>query len=90
MNVEETELISLNDRPSSSPEAGLLRQVLASNDKLMLVRHLMEAGWVGARHSHPHEQLIYVIRGHIQLVVAETTFQARAGDSLIVPGGVGP
>ena len=71
-----------------SPEAGLSRQVLAYNDQLMLVRHLMEKGWVGARHSHPHEQLVYIIRGHLRFTGGESAFEARSGDSFVVPGGM--
>jgi quercetin dioxygenase-like cupin family protein len=54
----------------------------------MLVRHLMEKGWVGSRHSHPHEQLVYVIRGHIQFKGGDKIFDAREGDSFVVPGGI--
>lgn len=82
------DLIALKDRRIFSPEAGLSRQVLAYNDKLMLVRHLMEKGWVGARHSHPHEQLVYIISGHIRFTTTGRTFDARTGDSFIVPGDV--
>lgn len=81
------DLIALKDRRIFSPEVGLSRQVLAFTDKLMLVRHLMEKGWVGARHSHPHEQLVYIISGHIRFTGASRTFDARTGDSFIVPGG---
>jgi quercetin dioxygenase-like cupin family protein len=81
--------VALRDVISFSPEAGLTRQVLAYNDKLMLVRHLMDKGWVGARHSHPHEQLVYVVRGHLEFRSGtETTFEARTGDSFVVPGGI--
>ena len=81
-------LIERKDRETSSPEAGLLRQVLAYSPDLMLVRHEMQKGWVGAKHSHPHEQLVYVIRGHIRFTGGGRTFDARTGDSFVVPGGV--
>ncbi|MBT9329779.1 cupin domain-containing protein [Paracidobacterium acidisoli] len=80
--------VRLADRPSSSPEAGLLRQVLAYSGDLMLVRHLAEPGWVGTRHSHSHEQLVYVVRGRIRLACGDTESELAAGDSIIVPGGV--
>jgi quercetin dioxygenase-like cupin family protein len=54
----------------------------------MLVRHLMEKGWIGARHSHPHEQLVYIVRGHIHFQSGAAAFDARTGDSFVVPGGV--
>ena len=70
------------------PEDGLTRQVLAFNPRMMLVRHLMQSGWRGARHSHPHEQMVYVVRGHIHFICGEDAFDAHTGDSFIVPGGV--
>jgi quercetin dioxygenase-like cupin family protein len=81
-------LVELKDTRLFSPETGLTRQILAYSDKLMLVRHLMEKGWVGARHHHPHEQLVYIIRGHLQFRGGDRVFDARTGDSFVVPGGV--
>ena len=74
--------------PKTTPEAGMVRQVLAYNPHLMLVRHQFEKGWVGARHSHPHHQLVYVTRGHIRLEAEGKTWELRAGDSVAVDGGV--
>jgi quercetin dioxygenase-like cupin family protein len=72
----------------SAPEAGLTRLVGAYNEKLFLVEHRMEKGWVGAAHSHPHEQIVYVISGHLRVTCAGRTFDARPGDSFVVRGGV--
>lgn len=88
MTAGPLKLIERKDRRIFSPEAGLSRQVLAYSGKLMLVRHLMEKGWVGSRHSHPHEQLVYIIRGHIQFKGGDKSFDAREGDSFVVPGGI--
>ena len=86
--AEEIGLVDQNAARLFSPEPGLMRQVLAYSEKLMLVRHLMDKGWVGARHSHPHEQLVYVIRGHLRFTGGNQTFEVRTGDSFVVPGGV--
>jgi quercetin dioxygenase-like cupin family protein len=86
--LQEIKPVHIDDRALLTPESGLSRQVLAFNEKLMLVRHLMEKGWVGARHSHPHDQLVYVIRGHLQFTGGDATFDVRSGDSFVVPGGV--
>lgn len=67
---------------------GLTRRVLAHNDRLMLVEHVMEAGSVFPRHSHPHEQLAYLVSGHIRIWCGGEVYEARAGDSFVVPGGV--
>jgi quercetin dioxygenase-like cupin family protein len=73
---------------ASTPEPGLRRRIMAFNDKLMLAEHVMEKGWKGARHSHPHEQLVYVISGHIKVSAGDKSFECRAGDSFVVPGGM--
>lgn len=72
-----------------SPEPGLTRRILANNPKLMLVEHHMTAGWQGARHSHPHDQLVYVIAGHLTIHCGDAApFDVKSGDSFVVKGGV--
>ncbi len=72
----------------SEPEPGLRRQVMSYSPRMMLVRHTMKQGWVGARHSHPHEQMVYIISGHLAFEHPGGNFEAKAGDSFLVPGGV--
>ena len=55
------DVIQSNDSSMTSPEPGLWRQVMSYSPNLMLVRHKIEPGWAGAAHSHPHEQLVYVV-----------------------------
>jgi quercetin dioxygenase-like cupin family protein len=85
---ESIKLIHSDDPGMSSPEAGLRRQVMSFSPDMMLVRHRMTKGWVGTRHSHPHEQLVYVVSGHIVFEANGQKFDAKAGDSFMVPGGV--
>jgi quercetin dioxygenase-like cupin family protein len=82
------EVIQSDDSGMSCPEPGLRRQVMSYSKDLMLVRHKMEAGWVGAAHSHPQEQLVYVVSGAIQLTIAGVTHSLSAGDSILVAGGI--
>jgi quercetin dioxygenase-like cupin family protein len=72
----------------SHPEPGLTRRVLAYNDKLFLAEHQMVKGWVGAMHSHPHDQVVYMVRGHLKVNCLGKTFELRAGDTFVVRGGV--
>lgn len=76
------------DAISFSPEPGLRRRVLAHNEKMMLVEHRMEPTWVGARHSHPHDQTVYIVEGRLRVWCGGDEFEARAGDSFVVRGGV--
>jgi quercetin dioxygenase-like cupin family protein len=80
--------VKTGEAKSFNPEAGMTRQVLAHSDELMLVRHFFEKGWVGARHSHPHHQLVYVVHGAIRVDVGGRVLDARKGDSFVVDGGV--
>ncbi len=73
----------------TAPEPGLARAVLAYNDKLFLAEHRMEKGWQGALHSHPHEQIVYVVSGRLRVTSQGRTFEVAGGDSFVVRGGVG-
>ena len=72
----------------SYPEPGLTRRVLAYNDKLFLAEHQMVKGWAGEMHSHPHDQVVYMVRGHLKVNCLGKTFELRAGDTFVVRGGV--
>lgn len=74
--------------PTTIPEPGMLRQVLSFNPHLMLVRHNFEKGWSGARHSHPHHQLVYVVKGRIRFEAEGQSWEMAAGDSIVVNGNV--
>lgn len=67
---------------------GLTRKVHAFSDTLMLTEHHMAKGSVFPRHSHPHEQLAYLISGHIRVCCGDYTFEAHGGDSFVVAGGI--
>lgn len=80
--------ITRNNAPPTTPEPGMIREVLAHSPELMLVRHRFRKGWIGAPHSHPHHQLVYVISGSISITVEGDTQTANAGDSFVVDGGL--
>jgi quercetin dioxygenase-like cupin family protein len=61
---------------------GLTRKVAAYNDNVMCVEVHFETGTVAALHSHPHEQITYVISGKFEFIVGDETYIIGAGDSL--------
>lgn len=77
-----------SEAPASFPEPGLTRRVGAHNEKLFLVEHRMENGWAGAAHSHPHEQVVYVVSGRLRIAAGGRCFEVGPGDSFVVRGGV--
>lgn len=81
------QLIHSDDTAMTQPEPGLHRQVMSYSPAMMLVRHKLDPGWIGAAHSHPHEQLIYVVSGAVELTVDGVSHALSTGDSILVPGG---
>ncbi len=88
MALSAIEVMHTEDESMSNPERGLRRQVMFYSPGMMLVRHRMKKGWVGARHSHPHEQLVYIVSGHLTFQHPDGVLEATAGDSFLVPGNV--
>ncbi len=88
MQTNAIEVVPSKQEAMTAPEPGLRRQVMSYSPGMMLVRHSMKKGWAGARHSHPHEQMVYVVRGRIRFEYPGGSLEAGAGDSFLVPGGV--
>ncbi|HEY7404958.1 MAG TPA: cupin domain-containing protein [Candidatus Angelobacter sp.] len=80
--------VQSTSRTTTSPEPGLVRRIGAFNEKLLLAEHRMNKGWVGTRHQHPHEQVVYVVSGQLSVTIGDEIFTAGAGDSFVVRGGV--
>ncbi len=51
--TDDTSLVLTDDVKSFNPEPGMVRQVLAPNQKLMLIRHFFEKDWVGGKAQPP-------------------------------------
>ncbi len=88
MSESRIDVTASDNSAMTSPEPGLKRQVMSWSPSMMLVRHTMEKGWEGARHSHPHEQLVYVVKGHLAFEHPGGRFEFKTGDSFLVPGDV--
>lgn len=63
---------------------GVERKILASDGKLMTVEVRFRKGAVGAVHSHPHEQISYIISGSFEFEMNGEKFILKAGDSYYV------
>ena len=81
-------VVAHEDGQESALESGLKRRVLAYNEKLFLAEHEMVKGWVGTVHSHAHEQIVYVVHGHLKIMCQGRTVDIRTGDTFVVRGGV--
>ncbi|WP_264876482.1 cupin domain-containing protein [Vibrio agarivorans] len=61
---------------------GISRKVLAHNDNMMAVEVHFESGAIGAMHSHPHEQLTYVLSGKFEFTIGDERKVVEAGDTM--------
>ncbi len=78
MNVQN--FIFKKDTPLEDLGNGLKRRIAAYHDNLMCVEMHFEKGAEGVMHSHPHEQISYVISGKFEFTVGDKTHVISAGD----------
>ena len=72
--------------PAVTTPDGAQRRVLSYGGNLMLVEVTFEAGVASGEHSHPHEQVSYVVKGEIDFLMADhAPVRLRQGGSHYVP-----
>ncbi|WP_274363812.1 cupin domain-containing protein [Paenibacillus thermotolerans] len=66
---------------------GIRRKIFEPGQHLMSMVIRFQAGSSGAAHSHPHEQITFVISGKLALTVNGETHIIGPEEQLYVPGG---
>jgi quercetin dioxygenase-like cupin family protein len=59
-----------------------------SGDNVLMVMNWLEPGMETRPHSHPFEQLAYVVSGRMRFVVGEDVFEAGAGSMIRIPPNI--
>ena len=77
-------LVRWNDVPNEQLSPLLDRQFLSTGD-ITLARFLLRRGAVVAEHSHPNEQLAYVLEGAMRFTIQGKEILVRAGEVLCIP-----
>lgn len=67
---------------------GVIRRTLNEGERTMLCELHLKAGSVVPSHTHPHEQIGYLVRGRFRFRLGDRWQEMTAGDSWCVPGGV--
>jgi quercetin dioxygenase-like cupin family protein len=67
---------------------GVRRRTLGHGPQMLLAEFTLAAGGGMPTHSHPHDQVGYVLRGSMQLTIGEETHTCVAGDSYYIPGNM--
>ncbi|SFT14561.1 cupin domain-containing protein [Paenibacillus sp. BC26] len=69
-----------------SPIAGISRKIFRPGQSIMSMMLTLDSGSIGPAHSHPHEQLTFVISGKIAMTMNGETIIVGAGEQIHVPG----
>jgi quercetin dioxygenase-like cupin family protein len=73
-----------NSLQSKQVGDGVERKILASGGKLMTVIFTFRKGSIGSLHSHPHEQVGYILKGKFEFEMDGKKQILNAGDSYYV------
>jgi quercetin dioxygenase-like cupin family protein len=61
---------------------------LFPGENVMLSLVSVEANADSPEHSHPHEQLVLVLKGEVEMVIGGEPITLKAGDTVAIPGNV--
>jgi quercetin dioxygenase-like cupin family protein len=84
---------SLAPQAAHAQQAGTRRTDLqrhdlsASGREVIQVRVDFDPGYVAPKHTHPGEEIIYVIEGTLEYKIGGKVSRVKAGEVLFVPGG---
>jgi quercetin dioxygenase-like cupin family protein len=67
---------------------GLTRRVLACSDEMMVVQFTFEKDVAVPEHTHPHDQVGYVVSGRMRMTIGDLTRDCSPGDSYHAPPDV--
>jgi quercetin dioxygenase-like cupin family protein len=75
-------------QPPGTRRAELQRHDLSvPGREVVQVRVDFDPGYASPRHTHPGEEIIYVIEGSLEYEIGGKSVKAKAGDVLFVPAG---
>ena len=79
------------DKLAAVPEEEItdhIRRRVVSGKQGTLVYWRMKSGARAAAHKHPHEQIVWMIKGTMDFRIGEEKRSMKAGDVAVIPGGV--
>ena len=79
-----------DDMPKEELSSTISRRII-SGDRAMVAHVYLAEGAVVPRHEHDNEQLTYILEGALEFTLGENdddTRVVRAGEVLLIPGGV--
>lgn len=81
--------ITIGDLPKEALLGGALRRTAIRGDSSMVVYNWIEPNHPPlADHSHPFDQLAFILKGEMAMHIENTWYRLRAGDVLSIPADV--
>lgn len=77
-----------SDRGYINVVDGVKRKTLVHGKNTLMTEFLLERGKNLPNHSHPQEQIGYLVSGRITLVITGEEYEVNPGDSWVIPGNV--
>jgi quercetin dioxygenase-like cupin family protein len=68
--------------------SGLVRRTMAQTKSVMLCEFTFDAHVEIPIHSHPHEQVGYIVAGRVEMTIDGQKFEIKKGDSYSAPSNV--
>lgn len=75
------------ERPWIELFPGVWRRRIALTDRMYQMEVRLAAGSHVPLHSHPEDQVAYIVSGHLRFQVGDNLLEATAGQSVPIPGG---
>lgn len=76
------------DDVTPEPMNPLLTRQFVSGSQSMLARIVLKQGCSVPEHSHPNEQLAYILSGALEFTLGDEKIVVRAGGVLVIPANV--
>ena len=81
-------IVKNKSKESVTPIVGIARKTLAVGEKGLLAEFILEAGVNLPPHTHPHEQIGYLVSGALNFIIDGQEYSALPGDSWAIPGHI--
>jgi quercetin dioxygenase-like cupin family protein len=67
---------------------GIIRKTLALSQSMMICEFTFDANVTIPLHSHPHEQVGYLVEGHVEMNIDGEKHELHKGDAYCAPSNV--
>ena len=81
-------ILKSKDAKSVNMLPGLTRKTLAQSQTMMICEFKFDAQVTIPIHSHPHDQVGYLVEGHVEMTIDGEKFDLVKGDSYSAPSNV--